>query len=278
MAIRITTDSVADLPEEIIDRYNIKVLPLNITVNDMAYLDGVDITPLRVCEFIQKGDSPKTAQIPPQKYYETFEELTRAGDEVIAITMSSQLSGTYQSALMAKQQLPDRKIEVIDSMGVSLGQGLQVIEAARMALSGMVSKEIMERLKQISTKMTYAIIIDTLEYVFKGGRISKAQYIAGNLINLNIVCGSDGAGKISVIEKFIGKEKRIVKWIFRYIQNLDLKNKTIGLATITNERLLHEVKNLVQVCCPKEIITSQIGSTVACYSGPSAIGIFVEES
>ncbi|NLI91522.1 MAG: DegV family protein [Peptococcaceae bacterium] len=274
--IKIATDSVSDLPSELIEEYGITIIPLHVNIEDQTYLDGVNITSLQVCEQIKNGHSPSTSQIPPSKFYEVFEKLTSDGDEVIAITMSSQLSGTYNSAMLARQQLPDRKIEILDSMGVSLGQGLQVLEAARMALLGMISQEIITRLNQLRNKMNYAIIIDSLDYLFKGGRISKVQYIAGNLLNLNIVCGSDGAGKISVIEKFIGKEKNILKWIGKYLSKLDLKNKTVGICTINNEALLSEVKSLIQGYCPKEIITSHIGSTVACYAGPNAIGIFAE--
>jgi DegV family protein with EDD domain len=275
--IRIATDSVSDLPPDIIEKYGITVVPLNVNIEDQTFLDGVTITSLEVCEHIEHGDFPSTSQVPPQRFYETFASLTNDGDEVIAITMSAKLSGTYNAAMLAKQQLPDRKIEILDSMGVSLGQGLQVLEAAKMALLGKISGEIIDRIKELRHKMTYAIIIDTLDYLFKGGRISKVQYIAGNLLNLNIVCGSDGTGKISVIEKFIGKERNILKWVTKYLAKLDLKNKTVGLCTINNESLLQEVKSLIQACCPKEIIISHIGSSVACYAGPNAIGIFAEE-
>ncbi|MGE5380912.1 MAG: DegV family protein [Methylocystaceae bacterium] len=275
--IKIVTDSVADIPEEYIEKYNLMVLPLSININNDSFLDGIDITPAEVCEYIQKGQTPKTSQIPGIQFYNAFEELTRNGDEVIAVTMSSQLSNTYNSAVMSAKALPDRKIAVLDSLGVSLGQGLQVIEAARMAIAGQPINMITDTIMMMRQKMNYAIIIDSLDYVFKGGRISKAQYIAGNLLRLNLVCSSDGTGRIKVADKFRGKEKSILQWISKHISHLDLTNKTVGLNTISNEKLLNEVKSLIQIYNPKEIIVSQIGSTVACYSGPNALGIFAME-
>ncbi|HHT46289.1 MAG TPA: DegV family protein [Firmicutes bacterium] len=276
--IKIVTDSTADIPREYVNKYDITVLPLNINIDGKTYQDGINISPAEVCDYMQKGKIPKTSQVPPIEFYNTFEKLTRNGDEVIAIIMSSQLSSTYNAALLSSKQLPDRKIAVLDSMGVSLGQGLQVIEAARMALAGKVFKDIIKRVKALSKKMNYAIIINTLEYVFKGGRISKVQYIAANLLHLNLVCSSDGTGKIIVADKFRGKEKSILRWTAKHIARLKITNKTVGLNAINNnEKLLQEVKALIQKYNPKEIIESQIGSTVACYAGPNAIGIYAEE-
>jgi DegV family protein with EDD domain len=275
--IKIITDSVADIPPDYIKKYDISVLPLNINVNGNTYEDGINITSKEVCDYIQKGANPKTSQVPPVKIYTALESLSSNGNEIIAITMSSQLSNTYNSAVLASQKLPDRKIAVLDSMGVSLGQGLQAIEAAKMALAGKTFDEIVQRVKTIRQKMNYAIIIDTLEYLLKGGRINKAQYIAGNLLQLNLVCGSDGTGKILVKEKFREKEKSILRWATQHIAKLNVTNKTVGINMINNEKLLKEVKALIEKYNPKEIIVSQIGPTVACYSGPNAIGIFVEE-
>lgn len=275
--INIVTDSIADLPREYIEKYAITVLPLNINIGNNTFLDGINISPAQVCDYMQKGEIPKTSQVPPIKFYNAFEELTRNGDEVIAILMSSQLSSTYNSAVLSRNQLPDRKIAVLDSKGVSLGQGLQVIEAARMAVAGKVFEEITKRVKILSQKMTYAIIINTLEYVFRGGRISKAQYIAGNLLHLNLVCSSDGNGKIIIADKFRGKERSILRWVSQHIPRLNLNSKTVGINMINNEKLLQEVKALIQKHKPREIIESHIGSTVACYAGPNAIGIFAEK-
>jgi len=275
--IKIVTDSIADLPREYIEKYAITVLPLNINIGNNTFLDGINISPAQVCDYMQKGEIPKTSQVPPIKFYNAFEELTRNGDEVIAILMSSQLSSTYNSAVLSRNQLPDRKIAVLDSKGVSLGQGLQVIEAARMAAAGKMFEELTERVKILSQKMTYAIIINTLEYVFRGGRISKAQYIAGNLLHLNLVCSSDGNGKIIIADKFRGKERSILRWVSQHIPRLNLNSKTVGINMINNEKLLQEVKALIQKYNPREIIESHIGSTVACYAGPNAIGIFAEK-
>ncbi len=275
--IKIVTDSVADIPRQVAEKYEINVLPLNININENTYQDGINITPEQICNYIRNDHIPKTSQVTPRDFFQAFERLTSNGDEVIAITMSSQLSNTYNSALISSQQLPDRKIAVLDSMGVSLGQGLQVIEAAKMAFAGRSFEEIIERIKILRRRMNYSIIIDTLDYLFKGGRISKAQYIAGNLLNLNLVCGSDGTGKIMVKEKFRGNEKSILRWISRHIAKLNLTNKIVGINTVNNDKLLNEVKILIEKHNPQEIIMSQIGSTVACYAGPNAIGVFAEE-
>lgn len=276
--VRIVTDSVSDIPEEYVYEYNINVIPLKVILGEHVYEDRINITPDKVFERIEKsGEFPKTSQVTPFEFIRVFDEITKDGDEVLAIVMSSKMSGTYNSALVAKNELSDRKIEVVDSKAITLGYGLIVIKAAKMAKEGKTVDEIKNKIEKMIEKMEYLIVFDTLEYVYKGGRISKAQYLLANFFNIKpIVTMLDG--EMVVKDKVRGR-KKVLKWMIDYLEknNIDLNNKIIGLNHVNDMEYLQELKKeLTSRFNMKEIVISDVGCTVAAYSGLNAIALYFE--
>lgn len=276
--IRIVTDSVSDIPKEYVEKYNIEVMPLKIRIDEDEYEDGVQITTEKMFEKIQGQDLfPSTSQITPFEFASKFDELTRNGDEVLAVVMSSDMSGTYNSALAAKLELEDRKIEVVDSQSITLGFGMLVIEAARLAMENRGLEEIKSSIEEMKHKMDSTIVFDTLEYAYKGGRISKAQYMLANFFNLKILITMEN-GEMVVRNKVRGRKKAI-KAIIENLEstNQNLDGKTIGINHANDEKYLEELKRaILQKYQPKEIIVSKVGCAVAAYSGLSAVALHFE--
>lgn len=277
--IKIVTDSVCDLPKEYIDKYDINIVPMKIIFGDDVYIDGEQIDCGVVFERIKEnGEFPKTSQPSPYEFISHFDKLTENADEVIAIHMTSKLSGTYNSALIAKNELNDRKITVIDSKTLTLGLGMIVIEAAKMAKDNYSSEEIINRINTLISNMEYLLVFDTLEYAYRGGRVNKAQYLISNVLNIKPVLTMKD-GMLSIKDKVRGR-KKVLKWIIDHLEknNYDLNGKVIGLNHTKNIEYLNELKEIIlQKYNPKEIVISEVGSAIAVYAGVDAIALYFEK-
>ena len=274
--IRILTDSVSDIPVELCKELNIKVMPLMVHIGDQSYRDGTDLTPADFFRLMAENENlPTTSQVTPVEFLKAFDELTNTGDAVIAILMSSALSGTYNSARTAKEMLGNRDIIVIDSQGVTLGYGLLVIEAARMAKEGHTKEDIVKRVQYMTEKIEYKFVVDTLENLYKGGRLSAAGAMVGKILNIKPILKMS-EGKLILEDKVRGR-KRAIKWVIDWIQNnhIDFSNQTIGINHSNDEayalELIQEIKDKFSV---KEIILSQTGCVVGTHAGPGAVAIY----
>ncbi|SHH36592.1 EDD domain protein, DegV family [Caloranaerobacter azorensis DSM 13643] len=277
--IKIITDSVSDVPLQYIDEYDIEVVPLTINFESESYKDKVDIT---VDEFYKKMDEnaklPTTSQITPMEFLNIYEKFKDDYDYLIVITLSSKISGTYQSAITAMQlaEMED-KVTVIDSKGITLGQGLIVLEAAKMAKDGKSKDEIVERLNELIDKLEYIIVIDSLENLKKLGRISAAKAFLGEKLKIKpVITMRDGY--IVQMDKIRGRKKAI-KWIIEKIKsdNVNLENKTIGINHARNEEISLELVNAIRENFNVgEIIFSEVGCTVAIFAGTGAFAIYYE--
>jgi len=187
--IAIVTDSTAGLPQEIIERYHITVIPLPVFFGKEMYLDNVDMTPDEFYHRLAKmnGDLPTTAQLSPTIFRETFEALLPEADAIITLCVSSGLSGTFDSALQAKEMLPDAPIYVIDSRFTVLAQGLLAVEAARAAEAGATAEEIVGHVQRIIPTIRLYFAVDTLEYLRRGGRIGGGVALLGTALGIKPV-------------------------------------------------------------------------------------------
>ncbi|MGE5633182.1 MAG: DegV family protein [Caulobacteraceae bacterium] len=278
MAIRIITDSICDVPKKYVERYNIKVIPLTVHFGDESYIDGIDLT---LEEFLKKLETadvlPTTSQVPPVEFFEAFKEGTMRGNEVIAILGSSQLSGTYNSAVMAKEQLNDTSVHVIDSKGITLGAGMLVIKAAQLAEEGLSAEAIVENIESSKSRMEHFIILDTLKYLHKGGRLSLSASVLGSILNIKPVLTVKD-GKLELFEKSRGIKKAITAILDRIRDNgWSLDGKVIGInhiADLEHMKLLEEeIRAEYKV---KEIIYGEVGSVVATHGGPGAVAFYFE--
>lgn len=273
--IIIVTDSTADLQENFIKGNNIVVLPLTVTYQGKIYKDGVDLTTEQLLRFLDEGDElPKTSQVNPKEFYDVYKELLDKDYSIISIHLSSQLSGTYQSANIAKDMLNTDKIHIIDSKSVSFGTGLLVIKALDMIKKGIPLEEIVNTLNHLSNKIKVAFTVDNLDYLRKGGRLSGTQAIMGKLLNIKPIIHMD-EGKLFVYDKVRGLKKAVAR-LYDYLeeQNIDI-SQPVAVGTIAyKDEIETFVSYLKEKYAFENIYTSKVGTVVATYSGEGVIGVY----
>lgn len=202
MAVRIITDSGFDVPGELDPR--LMVIPLSITFGTTTYADGVDITNDRFYELLIESDElPKTSQATPYVYAQAFDQVKEAGDEAVVVTLSSKLSGTYQSAVTAASDYEG--IYVVDSKNVTIGQGILVQYALKLAEEGYSAKVIAEALEDARERICLLALLDTLEYLKRGGRIPKSVGTIGELLSIKPVVGVED-GEVVMLGKARGSK------------------------------------------------------------------------
>lgn len=274
MAIRIVTDSTSDMPKEIADKYNIKIAPLSVNFGEESFLDGVELTNE---EFYRKlataKDLPTTSQVNPGKFVDMFNEILDDGDEVIGIFISSDLSGTYASAEIARDMIKSDKIHILDSRGVTAMTTLMSIEAAKLADKGKNASEIMGMLGKMVENMKTMFIIDTLEYLVKGGRLSPVQGAIGGLLNVKPIIRVNGV--VETVTKVRGRAKGI-KYLMDWVKNsqFDLSGKTVFIVNSNDQAFSDKIrKSLLENFKVGEILEAQIGAVVGTHAGPGCAGI-----
>ncbi len=195
MPVKIVTDSTADLPSELVEKLGISVVPIYIRVGAEVYRDGVDISHDELYRKLSTGRAyPTTAQPSPRDFASVYRKLAKETDEIVSIHVASNLSGTYQSARRAREMVDAAcRIEVIDSRSVSMGLGLITIAAARLAAEGEALETVLTEVREAIPNTRVFGFLDTLKYLFLGGRIGRAQALAGSVLNVKpIVTLRDG--------------------------------------------------------------------------------------
>jgi len=274
--IQIITDSMTDVPKALAEKYSIQVLPLTIHFGDEEYRDGVDLSyEAFYNKLTEVRELPKTSQIPPQVFKEAFEKALAKGKEIICINGSSRASGTHQSALIAKQDIESNLIDVLDTLGLSIGAGLVVIEAAKMAAEGVKREEIVNRVKSLQENVEHIFTVDTLEFLKKGGRINPMKALVGGMLNLKPIL-TVKEGLVESMDKVRGSKKVIGKMVeLAKEKGGDLSNKTVAIAHANSPEnlavLREEVKRILN---PKEIIETDIGCTIGTHAGPGTLALF----
>jgi DegV family protein with EDD domain len=207
--IRIITDSTCEASPELMAHPAVTVVPLYVLFGQEALRDYIDISRSEFWQRLPKASPlPTTSQARPNDFLDPFRRFTDAGDEVIVVTLSSKLSGTYDSAMQAKAALPDGAIEVVDSLTISVGLGLMVQEAVRLADDGATQPQILARLNEMRGGIRILFVLDTLEYLQRGGRIGKAQAFVGTLLSFKPVLGIEG-GEVVPISRMRSRRKAL---------------------------------------------------------------------
>lgn len=205
MAIRIVTDSATDYTPAEIEKRKIICIPMTITFGDQSYLDCVELGKEEFFEKLQNTpELPHTSQPSPADFLNCFEEARAAGDTVIAILISSALSGTVQTAMLARDMAEYDKIYIVDSRLATLGMRILVDQAVQMRHKGASAEEIVDQLEQLKGRVSLYAGLDTLEYLYKGGRISRTQASLGNVVNLKPVLTISPTGHVELCGKQIG--------------------------------------------------------------------------
>ncbi|CUO09453.1 DegV family protein [Clostridium sp. NSJ-49] len=271
--IKIITDSTLDIPVDLIKKNDIEVMPLLINFGEDSYLDGVDITPTEMIERINRENVlPTTAQITPTRFEETFKKYLDQGYKIVTLVLSSEMSGTYQSACIAKDMLETEDIVVIDSKNVTSGLGLLVLKACRLRDNGASIKEIEEEILKTRDKVKCTLNFESLDNLVRGGRLPKVAGAIGTALGLRLILEIKD-GKMAVKDKVRGSKKAFKKLISDFESaDVDFKEPVI-LTDLLNEDVYFELKKYLE---EKDIeyVDAKVGCTVGIHSGIKPCGLF----
>lgn len=282
MTVKILTDSGCDLPEDILKEYDIDVMPIVVIDNDVEYLDNVTIKPKTLYDNMRNGKAYKTAQIPISTFQDKFEEIAKEGISTIYIAFSSGLSATYQSAVMTrdsiKEQYPDLDLTIVDSKSASLGFGLLVYKAAKMAKEGKSKEEILKMLDFYIASIEHVFTVDDIEYLFRGGRVSRTTAFLGGLLNIKPILEVTREGKLRPLEKVRGKGKvlkRMLELMEERSKGADLSLQTIGISHGDDLENALKLKAMIEEKFgTKNFVINDIGCAIGAHSGPGTIALF----
>lgn len=273
--ITIITDSASDIVDN--KREDLTVLPVNINFGEEEFQDGVNLTHQMFYEkLIECDELPVTSQVPPFAFEKAFREAVEAGNQVIAVTLSSKLSGTWQSACIAAEGFGG-KVRVVDSENASIGQHALVEYALRLKDAGLGIEEIVERLEADKKRIRLIALLDTLEYLKKGGRISKAAAMAGSLLSIKPVIAIQ-RGEVAILGKARGSKQgnNLLAEQIRQTGGIDFgKPFVLGYTGLSDAMLRKYIKDHESFwkSSVDALETSSVGGTIGTHIGPGAIGV-----
>lgn len=277
MKIKISADSTCDLPQEIVDRYNIGIVPLGVMVNGTEHKDGVDIDSKELLRQVEETKGTcSTAAVNIAEYHEVFDKYLKEYDSVIQFHISSEMSSCYQNANIAGSDFDG--VYTIDSRSLSDGIGLLVMDGAEMAEAGMMPQDIKAELDRKKELIEGSFVIDTLEYLRRGGRCSSIAALGANLLSLH-PCIELKDGKMGVGKKYRGTvEKSIMKYLEERLSgrdDIDYSRIFITHSHGFEDEFISEVKEKILELAPFENVYEGIaGCTVSCHCGPKTLGVF----
>lgn len=281
LPVKIVVDSSSDLPKQLASQLGIITVPMPVYIDGTTFYEGLDIFPdTFYVKFKSYKELPKTSQPNPNDLQKVYEKILADGYDVIAIHLSSGLSSTYQTALMVKEvcTYPDR-IHIIDSLGASLGFGLLAISAHEIAQRLDNTVEIVEEIIKIRDRMRYIFTIDTLEYLVKGGRVSKTAGFVAGLLDVKPILHINREGKIEVFNKVRSRKAALRKLVDIVEQNI--KDPTSQIIGISHAASLEEANMLATEMQKrlgvKEVILSEIGCVIGSHVGPGTIAVFYQQ-
>ncbi|MEF9991705.1 MAG: DegV family protein [Romboutsia sp.] len=273
--IKVVCDSLADVPQDIIEKYDIHIIPLSVIFNDKEYVDGIDISKDEFYKMLRENeDMPKTSQVTYMSFKAVFDKYLEEGKTVLYIGGSSLASGTYQSAVMAKNDT-EGNLYTLDSLNLSIGVTGILACAGELIKLGKNIDEIIEAIESIKNTTSVFFTVDTLEYLQKGGRVSFAKAAIGNMLNIKPILSIED-GKVDSISQARGKKQVISKIIdmLKAKHGVNLKDKYIVIGCGDNTDDLEILrKKLTEELEVDALISVNIGSCICAHSGPSVVGV-----
>lgn len=277
MAIHIVTDSAADLLPSEARALGIRVIPLRVNFNGTEYADAVELSHTEFFEKLIESDTlPTTSQVSPAAFEEVFRELTSNGDTVIALTLSSRLSGTYQSACIAAEDYAG-KVFVVDSLSATVGQRLLLLSCLEYCRKGMRAEEIVDQMNKDRENICILAMLDTLEYLKKGGRISPAVAFAGGVLSIKpVITVKDG--EVALIGKARGSKNgnNLLRKLVEEVGGIDFSRPYSlvysGLSDVLLQKYIADSADL-WADHTRELPVATIGAVIGTHVGPGAIGL-----
>lgn len=274
--VKIFSDSTSDLPQVWKDTYDIGIVPLYVVFDEQTYKDGVDITPEEVYRRVAaRGVLPKTAAPSPADFIAAFEPVISSGKDIVYISLSSAISSTYQNALLAAGEFPEGRIQVIDSETLCGGIALLVMKAARAAEKGLSAIEIADMLKHTRSLVETQFVVDTLDYLYMGGRCSGMQNFIGSLLKIRPVLRLVD-GSIIPTSKIRGKKEKAVEQMLQnalvHVDQMD-KELLIIAHTLAEEDANYLEKAIRAQTQVEEIAIIHAGCVIGSHCGPNTVGL-----
>jgi DegV family protein with EDD domain len=278
--VKIIADSTCDLPKELVKSLDIHMIPLQVTINNNTYLDGINIDIETFFEEMDKTDEmPKTSQIPPAKFESIYKEYIDQGYEIISLHLSSKMSGTYQSALIAKDMVGSDNIHVVDSQNVTCGLGILVLKACKLRDEGKDAKEILSIINDTISRVKSTLNFQSLDNLVKGGRLSKTTAFVGGLLGIKLNLAVEN-GEMVVRDKVRGSKKAL-KYLIDYLEQCGISEEVtpIVLNAAADEENRSVLNGIIDYLKEHniEFIESDVGCVVGTHSGKNACGIFFIE-
>lgn len=283
MKVKIVTDSTADIPQEVREQYDIEMVPLKVHFGEETYLDSITISPDNFYDKLAAAPSlPTTSQPSPVEFLEVYKKILAEDPEtnIISIHLSAILSGTYQSAILAKSLLEEQgeQITVIDSKSASYGNGMLVVAAAEAALQGKSAEECVEVIYELRNNTQLYFLVDTLEYLQKGGRIGKAASILGSLLSVKPILSLEQAtGEVTSVDKVRGHKKALARIMELLQQDFNADQPLhLTVAHSQAEHYAEEITALMKENFTIETLSyTSIGPVIGTHTGPGAVAVFV---
>lgn len=273
--IKITCDSTCDLPQELYAKYDVEVVALSVALGEELHRDGVDISAPELFAYVKEsGTLPKTSAVSMGEYLDVFGKYVREGKTVIHINLSSNLSASHQNAVLAAEELGN--VYVVDSRNLSTGSGHLVIEAAEMAAQGMEAEAIVAQLNKMKERVDASFVLQTLEYLQKGGRCSSVAALGARALQLrpeiHVADGGMGVGK-----KYRGSmEKSVLDYIRGRLEGRDdIDTRRIFVThSPMDQAVVDKAIALVRELHPfEEVIETCAGCTICSHCGPNCLGV-----
>lgn len=275
--VAIVADSVSNLPADLVKKHNIHVVPAIVNWEGKSLMDGIDITTETFYERLRTSkELPKTSQPSPGQFAEVYEKLIAEGKSIVTVTVSEKLSGTFASANLALQTMPDQPIEIVDSKSASLGQGLLVLAAARAAAEGRSHTEVAEYVRGLVPQMRVMFVVDTLDYLHKGGRIGGAQRLVGSILSIKPVLHLED-GRVEPFASIRTKAKAIQ----HMLDSISAEVKAAG-GGVVRAGIIHAsapdvaqdvARRVREAISPAELIISELSPTIGTNVGPGTVGV-----
>lgn len=283
---KIITDVTCDLPSDIIEKNDLIVMPMQYSIGGKNYTNYADFREQSIEDFykeMKNGAETHTVQLNSETYIKTYKEYLDQGFDILGVIFSSGLSGSFNSCRLACEELreeyPDRKIEIIDTLAASTGEGLIALQACRNKKNGLTLETNKRNLEEFKLHVSHWFTVSDLEYLRRGGRVSNTAAFVGNALSIKPVLHVDDEGHLIPKYKKIGRKSSIREIVNQYKKTVDKDYPTVIITHAMCEEDAMYLKKLVEKeYNPKEIIISNIGTVIGAHSGPGTLALFFKST